>query len=235
MGQKVIRIPGPSSKPVILEAEPEWIEIDLARTGIIVVDMTNSAFRPSGYADSIGWKRVPEGIEERIKKINSAARATGVKVIYIAHRYSPDLLETGGPTSPNWYKDYNLILYREHPEWRDRVTIKGAWGGEIIDEIKPQEGDIIVEKQRYSCFVGTNLDSILKTCNIKYLVFTGVGTSICVDAGLRDAFYHDYFPILISDAAATGGPLSVHEATIWNVEHCYGWVTTAENVIKAME
>lgn len=235
MDAKLIRIPGLSLKPVVLQAEPEPIEIDLERTTIVIVDMTNSAFRETGYADLWGWKRTPEGIEENIKKINSAARAKGVKVIYIAHQYAPDLRDTGGPNSPNWYKNQNLILYREHPEWRDRLSFKGTWGSKIIQELEPQEGDIVVEKQRYSCFVGTNLDSILKTFNIKYLAFTGVGTSICVEAGLRDAFYLDYFPILISDAAATGGPLPVHEATIWNVKECYGWVTTTENIIKAME
>jgi ureidoacrylate peracid hydrolase len=136
--------------------------------------------------------------------------------------------------SPYWYRGDSLS-YREHPEWRDKLTLRGTWGAEIIDELKPQAGDIVVEKQRYSAFFATNLDMILKTHSIKYLAFAGVTTSICVEASLRDAFYLEYFPILISDATATPGPPFMQDAVISNVKSCYGWVTTSANLVKVME
>ena len=106
---------------------------------------------------------------------------------------SPDLSDTGGPNSPYWYK---LVLsgYREHPEWRDKMLFRGTWGADIIDELKPPEGEIVVEKPFYSAFVDTKLDTILKSLDIKYLIFTGIATNICVETTIRDAHQLGYLP-----------------------------------------
>lgn len=224
----------PVLEPVVLEAEPKPLEIDLQRMAVMVIDMENAFVSKGGLFDLLGFDLSNnQKCIEPIRKVNSAARAKGVKVIYVAHRLSPDLREIG-PNSPYWYRGESLS-YREHPEWRDKLTVRGTWGAEIIDELKPQAGDIVVEKQRYSAFFATNLDMILRTHNIKYLAFAGVTISICVEASLRDAFYLEYFPILISDAAATPGPPFRQDAVISNVKSCYGWVTTSANLAKAME
>lgn len=227
--------PTPALKPVMLEAEPEPIELDLQRTAIMVVDMQNASVRKSGMLDLIGIDiSGTQKIIEPVKEITSAARARGCKVIYIVTGHPPDMSDTGGPNSPAWYKDTALTLLREHPEWRDKLTLRNTWGAEIIKELEPQKGDIILEKMRYSAFFQTNLDTVLKTYNIKYIVFTGTTINMCVEATIRDAYYLGYFPILVSDAAAPGGPPFVQDATIFNVKVCYGWVTTTRNITKAM-
>ncbi len=223
-----------NSATVLLQAEPEPLEIDLQRTAVLVIDMQHAFISKGGMFDLCGIdvSKLQETIEP-IKRINSAARVKELKVVYIAHRYSPDLREAGGPNSPNWYKR-GQTSYREHPEWRDKLTIRGTWGAEIIEELKPEEGDILVEKPRYSAFFGTNLHTILGTYNTKYLAFVGVGATICVEHSIRDAFNLEYFPILISDAVAPGGPPFMQETTVSNVTRCYGWVTTSENFVKAI-
>ena len=142
--------------------------------------------------------------------------------------------ESGGPNSGRWYKRDAPSLYREHPEWQEKLLIRDTWGAEVIEQLKPKEVDIVVEKPIFSAFFGTNLDIILKTFEIKYLVFVGTATNICVEASIRDACYLGYFPILISDGTANIGPPLTQEATIFNVKQVYGWVTTAENTIKAI-
>lgn len=219
----------------LLQAEPEPLEINVQRTAVVVIDMQNAFVSKGGKFDLTGFDVLPiQKTIEPIKRINEAARAKGCKVVYIAHRYSPYLHDGGGPNSPNWYKEGTIKDYREHPEWRDKLLIRGTWGAEIIDELKPQEDDIFVEKPRYSAFFGTNLDAILKTYDIKYLAFTGVTTNICVETSIRDAYNYDYFPILISDGTAAV-PASMHETTIHNVIRCFGWVTTSENLIRAIQ
>lgn len=133
---------------------------------------------------------------------------------------------------PFWYTEV-LKSYREKPEMRDRLLIRGTWGAEIIDELKPHVDEILIGKRRSSAFVGTDLDMMLRTYDIKYLVFVGVATNICVESSLRDACHLEYFPILISDAAASSPP-SRQEATIGNVKQVLGWVTTSEDFLKAM-
>ncbi len=219
---------------VLLQAEPEPLEIDLQATAVIVVDMQNAFLSKGGMVDLRGADiSKPRAAMQPIKRITGAARAKGLKVIYIAHRYSPDMRESGGPNSPAWHKS-DQKSYREHPEWRDRHLITGTWGAEIVEELKPQEGDILVVKPRYSAFFRTNLDIILNTFNIRYLAFTGVTTNTCVETSIRDAFHLGYFPILISDACGTPNPSFVQDATVDNVKGAFGWVTTSESIIKSM-
>jgi ureidoacrylate peracid hydrolase len=111
----------------------------------------------------------------------------------------------------------------------------GTRDWEIIDELKPQPGDFIVDKHRYSGFVGTDLDTVLRTYNVKYLLFIGLATNVCVESTLRDAYFHEYFPVLISDGCGNIGPGFTQEATIWNVTQVFGWVTTCHNLVKALK
>ena len=235
--KEVIKIPpiNTSVEPVIVDAEPEPLEIDLRRTAVIVIDMQNAFVTKGGMFDLMGVdKSLAREIIEPIKEINGTARTKGVKVIYSAHCLSPDLHDAGGPDSGYWYKENALKISRKHPEWRDKLLFRDTWGTDIVEELSPQKGDIVVEKTRFSAFFGTNLDAILKTHSIKYLIFVGTATNICVEASIRDACYLGYYPILISDASANAGSSITQEATIFNVKLCHGWVTTSKKLIEAM-
>ena len=124
-------------------------------------------------------------------------------------------------------------MIREHPELKDRLHIHGAWGADIIDELKPQQGDVIVKKQKHDGFIGTNLDIVLRTSEIKYLLFIGTATNICVESTLRHAFSLGYFSILVSDATSPMGPPFTQDATIFNIQSTFGWVTTSEKLLSA--
>ena len=225
----------PAIEPVMLEAEPQPLQIDLQRSAVVVIDMQNAFASNGGMLDLMGLD-ISHNLKvvEIIKKIIGAARASEVKVLYVVHHYSPDLHEAGGPNSGYWY-NIHMRGIREHPEWQDKAIIRGTWGAEVVKEIEPQEDEIVVTKPKYNAFFGTDLDTTLKTFNIKYLAFVGVATNICVEAAIRDACSLDYFPILISDAAAPAGPPSAQEATINNVKLCFGWVTNSENFLNAIK
>ena len=117
---------------------------------------------------------------------------------------------------------------------RDKMTMRGTWGAQIIDELKPREDEILIEKRRFSAFVGTDLDTTLRSYDIKYLIFTGVATNICVESSLRDACHLEYLPILISDAAAASPP-SRQESTIANVIQVFGWATNTEKLLHDLK
>jgi len=224
-------------EPVVVEAEPEPLEIDLQRTAVIVIDMQNAFVSKGAFFDICGVidTSLARNLIDPIKRITDAARAKGLKVLYTAPDVTPDLHYSGGPNSPAWYKDENLRLLREYPELGDKLLLRGSWASAIVEELKPQEGDIVINKPRYGAFFGTHLDIILKTLNIKYLIFTGVATNICVMGTLRDAFYLDYFPILLTDCCAQAGPSFIQDAVIYTIKFSFGWVTTAENLIKAIK
>ena len=221
---------------ISIEAEPKSIEIDLLKTAIIVVDMQNAFVRKGGYFDLFGIDlSATEGIIEPCKNIISVAHTKGVKIVYLQHSYRPDLSDTGAKDSPIYRKSQMLTLINQRPELKDKLCLSGSWGGEIIEELKPEPGDILVKKQKYDGFTGTNLDIILRTLGITYLIFLGTATNICVESTLRRSFFLDYFPILVSDAVSQKGPKMMQEATIINIQSTFGWVTDSIRLIKAMD
>jgi ureidoacrylate peracid hydrolase len=220
---------------ITIEAEPEPISIDLSKTAILVVDMQNAFVRSGAYFDIAGYDiSATERIIGPCHKIITSAREKNVKIIYLQMGCSPDLSDKGAPDSPSAFKSRVLNLINQRPELKDKLYIYGTWGAEIIDELKPQQGEIIVKKQRYDGFIGTNLDLILRTLGTKYLLFIGTATNVCVESTLRHAFFLDYFPILVSDAVSQMGSNITQQATILNVQNTFGWVTDSMRLIKAM-
>lgn len=224
-----------SHKEILLSAEPEPVSIDISKTAVVVVDMQNAFLSSGGYFDLCGFDILPSrGIIASCQKIINLSREKGMKIIYLQMGFSEDLSDIGGPNSPFIYKSRALKLLRERPEIKSKLQIYGTWGGEIIGELKPQSGDIVMRKQKHDGFIGTNLDFILMTHEIRYLLFLGIATNICVQSTLAHAFSLGYFPFLVSDAVNNMGPGLTQEATIFNVKSSYGWVTTSEDVITAI-
>ena len=127
-----------------------------------------------------------------------------------------------------------MVLMRDHPQWQGAFVTEGTWDEQVVDDIAPQPGDVVVRKQRYSGFVGTNLDQVLKTRTIRYCLYTGVATNVCVESTLRDGYFREYWPILVADACNNSGPACNREASEWNVENAFGWVTTTDDVLRAL-
>ena len=225
----------PDPRPVTVSARPEPVTIDLAATAVIVVDMQNAFASKGGMLDLVGQDiSGAKSVVQNVKRIVDAARAVGVKVIYLQMVYAPDMSDSGGPGSPNWHKEFGLVAMNASPAYRGKFLIMGSWDAEIIEELMPQPGDIVVEKSRYSGFRGTRLDVVLKTCATRSLLFTGIATNVCVESTLRDAFFLDYWPILIADGTNNAGPPVTQQATLWNVEALFGWVTTTDSITEAM-
>ena len=99
-----------------------------------------------------------------------------------------------------------------------------------MDELTPEPGDTVIRKHRYSAFAGTELDHVLKTYNIKYCMYSGLTCNTCVESTLRDGFFLDYSPILVSRTPAKPNmPGPTYDATLRHVEDLFGWVTTTAN------
>ncbi len=221
---------------ITIKANPQPILVDLARTALLVVDMQNAFVHKGGYFDLVGQDTTSiQRIIDPCRKIIQAARTMGIRIIYLQMGCSPDLSDKGPPDSPSSVKSRMLSMMKEHPEWKDKFYIYGTWGAEIIEELKPSEGDIVVKKQKHDGFIGTSLDINLRTIAAKYLVFVGAATNICVESTLRHAFSLDYFPILVSDAVSQMGPRITQEATLLNVQSTFGWVTHTEDLLHAID
>ena len=120
------------------------------------------------------------------------------------------------------------------PELKGTLVTEGTWDFAILDELAPQPGDIVIVKTRYSGFARTALDAELQARGIRYLFFTGIATNVCVESTLRDAFFLDYWPILITDATMAAGPPGMQEAALFNIESYFGWTLPSEEFLAGI-
>ncbi|MFZ0636726.1 MAG: isochorismatase family protein [Candidatus Acidiferrales bacterium] len=219
-----------------LDARPEPIDVDFDRAAIVVVDMQNGFAKKGGMLDLAGVDiSGAVGVIGTIRAALDAARATGISIVYLQMGYKSDLSNSGGPASPNWHKELALHLMHERPELKGKVLTEGTWDFAIVDELRPEASDLVVIKTRYSGFAGTTLDSLLRTHGVRHLFFAGIATNVCVESTLRDAFFLDYWPILLVDGVMQAGPPSAQEATLFNVESFFGWTMKSEELLRHLK
>jgi ureidoacrylate peracid hydrolase len=220
---------------VKLNALPKGVDVDLKSAALVIVDMQNAFAAKDGVFDLAGIDiSQASRVTRVIRNVLEGARGAGIKVVYLQMGYKMDLSDSGGPDSPNWHKEFALLLMRNHPELQERLLAEGTWNFAIVDELKPHSGDLIIRKSRYSGFTGTDLDSLLRTRQIRFLFFVGMATNVCVESTLRDAYFLDYWPILITDATMQAGPSFLQEATVQNVENHFGWTITSLEFLEIL-
>jgi ureidoacrylate peracid hydrolase len=222
-------------RAVELPAEPEPISLDLDRTALVVVDMQNAFASTGGMLDLAGIDVAPprEAVANA-RLVCEAARSAGLAVIYLTIGYPADGSTAGGPESPNPRKELALCLMRERPELRGKLLTFGTWDFQIVDELAPEPTDIVIVKSRYSGFHGTNLDSVLRGRGIRNLLMVGIASNVCVESTVRDAYFNEYWPVMIADATMPAGSADIQMATVYNVKTFFGWVTNAEDVAAAL-
>ena len=231
MSAPTVPIPG----AVTLPARPENLPIDPKATALLVVDMQNAYASPGGYLDLAGFDiEGAAGVIEKIAVLVETARQSGVTVVFFRNGWDPDYVEAGGPGSPNWWKSNALKTMRDNPDLQGKLLAKGTWDYALVDRLQPQPGDIVIEKPRYSAFYNTALDSMLRARGIRTLAFCGIATNVCVESTLRDGYHREFFGVLIEDATHQAGPPFLQEATVYNVEKFFGWVSNTADFCGAV-
>jgi ureidoacrylate peracid hydrolase len=227
--------PPDNSELVSLPASPEPLTLKPTETAVIVVDMQNAYATEGGYVDIAGFDvSGAAAAVAQTRKVLDAARAAGIAVIFFQNGWDKDYLEAGTPGSPNWHKSNALKTMRARPELAGTLLAKGTWDYAIVDDLVPQPGDLVIPKTRYSGFFNTNIDSILRARGIRTLVFVGVATNVCVESSLRDAFHLEYFGVVLKDATHHLGPAFIQEASLYNIEKFFGWVSTVADFCGAV-
>jgi len=231
----VRREPKNTGEETTLTARPEAIAFTPQQTALIVVDMQNAYASKGGYLDLAGFDVSATGpVIKNIRRAIAAARSAGIKVIFFQNGWDNQYLEAGGEGSPNFHKSNALKTMRKRPELMGKLLAKGDWDYDLVDELQPQPGDIVLPKPRYSGFFNTQLDSLLRSYGIHHLVFTGIATNVCVESTLRDGFFLEYFGVVLEDATHQAGPDFAQKAAIYNIETFFGWVSDVNSFCHAL-
>ena len=171
------------------------------RTALIIIDMQRDFCHPGGYVASMGYDVSPVlKIVPNIVRLRERVRSWGGLVVHTREGHRSDLSDV----SPHklWRsKNGGAQIGDEGP--MGRLLIRGEPGWEIISELEPGEGEIVIDKIGYSAFWGTDLEPILRQRSISKLLLAGVTTDVCVHSTLRGAVDRGYECLLVSDACAS--------------------------------
>jgi ureidoacrylate peracid hydrolase len=227
---------------VPVQARPEPLTIDIERTALIVIDMQNDFGSKGGLFDRAGIDiSAIQKVVEPTSRVVASARDAGIPVVYIKMGFRPDLSDAGPLDAPNRIKHHQQIGEPiQAPDGTEsRILIRDTWNTDIVAGLKPEAGDTIVYKHRYSGFYQTDLDAHLRQLNVKYLVVTGCTTSVCVESTIRDAMFRDYSCLLLADCAAepvgSDLPRTNHEASLLLIQTLFGWVSNSTQFLNAIE
>ena len=191
-------------------------------TALLVVDMQNGFLRDDGSIPRIGLDitMCKQAVAPCATLIASARRA-GVPVIYTRYVYRAD------------YADGGILARHLLPQMMEVGALKaGTWDVEVVEELAPAEGEVVIDKNRPSAFYGTPLESILNGFDVERLVVCGVTTNCCVETTVRDASQRDYQTFVVSDATGELDPRR-HDHALEAMGMLFGDVVTVADVQRA--
>ncbi len=205
---------------------------EIERSALIIVDMQNDFVHPDG-GFSHRAREHPEanidmpflmGTVQPIKRLAGAFRKALRPVVYIAHVLKPDYSDA---QFPYWRATRGSLSGN-----RSFIT-EGSWGAQIVDELKPEEGEHLVVKKGFGGFSNTPLDTILRNKGVTTCVVAGVTTCVCVSTTVRGGVEHNYRMILVSDAVAEIHRDS-HAAELKTMARVFADVKTTDEVIDML-
>lgn len=226
----------PSTIAVRFDAQPESIEIDLARSALVVVDMQNDFCHPEGWFGQkgidVGPMRQPIGA---IARLLTAWRAASGRVVWLNWGVRPDRLNLSPTLQFKGKRTAGGVGYAERsPLDRGLSVVAGEWGAQVIADLTVAPADITVFKHRLSGFWDNELDSILRQQGITTLLFAGVNTDRCVFSTLQDAGFLGYDCVLLADACGTPSPAYVTEAIHFLIRQLHGFVAHTADLIEQL-
>jgi biuret amidohydrolase len=216
-----------------VKAEPYEFEFDPRSCALMIIDMQRDFVDPGGFGEALGndVSLLRKAIAPT-KKVLAAVRRKKMLVIHTREGHRPDL----GDLPPSKKLRGKLKAGIGDPGPMGRILVRGEYGHDIVDELKPAAGEPVVDKPGKGAFYATDLDSILRNRGIRQLVVCGVTTEVCVNTTVREANDRGYDCLVLQDCVGSYFP-RFQEAALDMIKAqggIFGWVSVSKRFLEAL-
>ena len=206
--------------------------LDPARTAVLAIDLQVDFLSTDGYFAKKGYDPAPlRAVIAPIKRLTDAARNAGCLVIWTCQGYRADLADANA--YDHWMARRAGI---EMKRGDAGSLLRGSPGYQIVPELTPFAGDVIVDKTANGAFYQTDLELVLRARSITHLIFSGCTTDVCVHTTLREAVDRKYQCLLVQDACASADAYA-HEAALHMVtmeDGIFGVLASLDDVVTGL-
>ncbi len=187
-------------------------------SALLVIDVQNDFIAEGGFADKVGWPlEHNQQAVANLRQLIESARRSKVPVVFVKSLYDDIFL--------------SLPMRERNDRQQLRLPrcIRGTWGAEFY-RVQPEPGEVVVIKHRYSAFIDTELNAVLRAMNVQTLILTGVYTEVCVESTARDGYFLDYYVVIVADCCGTTSE-AAHAGVLARCERDLGVVTKSEELM----
>ncbi len=217
-----------------LAATPFPFRFEPASTALVIIDMQRDFVEPGGFGESLGNDVTRlQAIVPTAQRVLAAWRESAAPVVHTREAHRPDLSDC--PPAKRDRGQPRLRIGDVGP--MGRILVAGEPGNQIVPELAPQPGELVIDKPGKGAFHATGLHEWLRARGIERLVFMGVTTEVCVQTSMREANDRGYDCLLVEDAtesyfpefkAATLAMMTAQGAIV-------GWTASSHALIGALQ
>ncbi len=218
---------------ISVPAEPYEFDLEPATTALVVIDMQRDFLQPGGFGEMLGNDvTLLQHAVNPLRRVLAAARDAGMLVVHTREGHRPDLADC--PPSKRLRGRSAMTIGSLGP--KGRILVRGEEGHDIVPELAPIAGEVVLDKPGKGAFYATDLELLLRNRSVTHLVVTGVTTEVCVHTTVREANDRGFECLVLGDCCGSYFP-QFHEVGLKMIAAqggILGWVGVSDDLLAAL-
>ncbi|HSI54782.1 MAG: cysteine hydrolase family protein [Ramlibacter sp.] len=216
-----------------IDANPFAFEFDVSKTALVIIDMQRDFIEPGGFGETLGNNvALLAAIVPACQAVLKGWRDAGGLVVHTRESHEPGLSDC--PPAKRNRGNPSLRIGDMGP--MGRILVAGEPGNQIIPQLAPVSGEIVIDKPGKGAFYATPLHNLLQQVGVTHLVFMGVTTEVCVQTSMREANDRGYDCVLLEDCTESYFPeFKASALEMMRAQGAIvGWTATGTQLLHAL-